>query len=164
MQGLDRLAGWLHRIEDAVLASLLASMILLAALQIVLRNLFDSGLVWIDPLLKIMVLWLGLLGALAATREDRHITVDLLSRTLPPLLYRMAYTGTRLFAAAICGLIAWHSGRFVAMEFDTGITAFDGLPLWLAESIMPLSFALIAVRFALHALRGAPPRADGDHT
>ncbi|MFA7588044.1 MAG: TRAP transporter small permease subunit [Novosphingobium sp.] len=158
MRVLNSVINWLHRIEDAVLASLLASMILFAALQIVLRNLFDGGLVWIDPLLKVMVLWLGLLGALAATREDRHITVDIISRALPRLIHRVAYTVTRLFAATVCGFIAWHSGRFVSMEFETGITAFGSLPLWLAEGIIPLSFALISARFLLHALRGAPPR------
>lgn len=158
MRVLDRAIAWLHRFEDAVLASLLASMVLLAALQIILRNLFDEGLVWIDPLLKVMVLWLGLLGALAATREDRHITVDIVSRALPGAIRRMTYIVTRLFAATVCGFIAWHSGRFVSMEFETGIIALGGLPLWLAEGIIPLTFALISVRFLSHALRGAPPR------
>ena len=161
MPGLEHLVRWLHRIEDAVLASLLATMIVLAALQIVLRNAFDSGLIWIDPLLKIMVLWLGLLGALAATREDRHITVDVLSRLLPPAVRRAVYVLTRLFAAAVCGLIGWHSGRFVAMEMESDIAAFGDVPLWLAESIIPFSFALIGVRFLIHALRGAARQPGG---
>jgi TRAP-type C4-dicarboxylate transport system permease small subunit len=163
MSVLERITRWIHRLEDTVLALLLGSMVVLAALQILLRNAFDSGIIWIDPLLKIMVLWLGLLGALAATREDRHITVDVLSRLLPPVPRRITYVLTRLFAAAICGLIAWHSGRFVVMELESDIPAFGDVPLWLAESIIPLSFALIALRFLIHALRGGagrPPEGD----
>lgn len=154
MRLLEQITRWLHRLEDAVLVLLLGSMVILAALQIILRNGFDTGLIWIDPLLKVMVLWLGLLGALAATRDDRHITIDVLSRILPPLARRIAYVVTRIFAAVVCGIIAWHSGRFVAFEMANDISAFGEFPLWLAESIIPFTFALIALRFALHALRG----------
>ena len=55
--------------EDSLMVILLSATILLAASQIVLRNLFDSGLIWADPTLRIMVLWLSLLGAIAATRR-----------------------------------------------------------------------------------------------
>ena len=69
----------LHRAEDALLVLLLSAMIVLAATQIMLRNFFDSGFVWIDPLLRVLVLWLGLIGATVATRNNRHIRIDLLS-------------------------------------------------------------------------------------
>jgi TRAP-type C4-dicarboxylate transport system permease small subunit len=52
----------LHRAEDALLVVLLSTMIVLAGTQIILRNFLDSGFVWIDPLLRVLVLWLGLLG------------------------------------------------------------------------------------------------------
>ncbi len=70
----------LHRAEDALLVLLLSTMIVLASTQILLRNLFDSGFVWIDPLLRVLVLWLGLIGATVATRNNRHIRIDLLTR------------------------------------------------------------------------------------
>ena len=65
---LQRCQGAIHRVEDFVLALLLSAMILLASAQIFLRNLFDSSLSWGDPMLRILVLWVGLLGALAASR------------------------------------------------------------------------------------------------
>ncbi|TNF86538.1 MAG: TRAP transporter small permease subunit, partial [Gammaproteobacteria bacterium] len=70
----------LHRAEDALLVILLTAMIVLACTQILLRNFFDSGIVWIDPLLRVMVLWIGLVGATVATRHNKHIRIDLLSR------------------------------------------------------------------------------------
>ena len=69
----------LHRAEDGLLALLLSVMIVLAGTQILMRNLFDSGFVWIDPLLRVGVLWLGLIGATVATRNNKHIRIDLLS-------------------------------------------------------------------------------------
>ncbi len=73
---------FLHRLEDSLLVILLTTLILLASTQIFLRNLFDTGLVWIDPLLRVMVLWLGLLGAAVAAREHKHIQIDILTRLL----------------------------------------------------------------------------------
>ena len=80
---LRRLHRGLLRLEDGLLVSLLVLMVLLATGQILLRNLFDAGLSWGDPSLRLMVLWLALLGAMAATRDDNHIRIDLLSRYLP---------------------------------------------------------------------------------
>ncbi len=156
-------AGWpatllrrLHRLEDAVLALLLTGMIVLAAGQILLRNFFAYGLSWADPLLRILVLWLALLGAMAATREGRHIHIDLLSRFLPPLAARLARRATDLFAAAACALVAWHGGRFVWFEWQDGSELFSGVPAWSAEIIIPLGFALMALRFLLQAVLGPP--------
>ncbi len=50
-------------IEDSLLVVILSSMIILAVYQIISRNLFSEGVVWIDPLLRILVLWVGQAGA-----------------------------------------------------------------------------------------------------
>ena len=53
---LTRIRRILYRAEDALLALLLTGMILLAAAQILSRNLFSFGLVWGEPLLRALVL------------------------------------------------------------------------------------------------------------
>ena len=147
---LNSLLDKLHCIEDSILALLLLGMILLATSQIFLRNLFDSGIIWADPLLRIMVLWLGLLGALAATRENKHITIDLLTRFLSELMCLVAKAFTNLFSAAIASILAYHSMRFVIMEYEAQSKAFSEVPAWTMELIMPIAFGLIALRFFIH--------------
>ena len=68
---LERGVHVLHRFEDVLLALLLTAMILLAPLQIVLRHGFDGGISWADPLLRVGVLWLGLLGSVECEGGDR---------------------------------------------------------------------------------------------
>ena len=75
----------IHRVEDALLVILLSLMILLAATQILLRNFFDLGFVWADPLLRALVLWLGLIGATVATfwrlgQPESHRGCELLDK------------------------------------------------------------------------------------
>jgi TRAP-type C4-dicarboxylate transport system permease small subunit len=146
----------LLRIEDTLLVVLLSGMILLASAQILLRNLWDSGLIWADPLLRVLVLWLTMLGAMAATRERHHIQIDLLSRFLSPRNRRVVRGLTDLFAAVVCALLAWHSGRFVWLEFQDGGILFAMLPAWVCEAVMPLGFGVMSLRFLLQVGKDQP--------
>jgi len=140
----------IHWIEDSILALILFGMIVLATSQIFLRNLFDSGIIWADPLLRVMVLWIGLLGALAATRENKHITIDLLTRFLSDSMRDVAKAFTNLFSSFIAAILAYHSLRFVIMEYDAQSKAFSNISAWILELILPIAFGFIALRFFLH--------------
>lgn len=142
---------FLHHVEDGLLVVLLMSMILLAFGQIILRNFLDTGFIWIDPLLRVMVLWIGMIGALVATRENKQISIDVLTRMLPPLLKHISRIITRLFAATVAGIIAWNSILFVLDEWSVGNKAFSNIPAWSLESIIPIGFGIIALRYLLEA-------------
>lgn len=158
---LRRLIAWLQRVEDLLLALLLTGMILLASAQILLRNLFDSGLVWADPVLRITVLWVAMFGAMVATRERNHIHIDLLSRYLPERGTRYSHLFTDLFSAVVCGLVAWHAARFVYFEWQDGVRLFASFPAWFAELVLPLGFAVMALRFLLRVASELSPRRTG---
>ena len=148
---LEHALSALHRVEDAFLAGLLLAMIVLAPTQIVLRNFFDTAISWGDPALRALVLWIGLLGALAATRGNRHITIDVLSHVLPERLQAGVRTLTNAFALGVCGLVAYHGWRFVRDEHEFQSVAFAGVPSWAIESVIPFAFAAIALRYLGHA-------------
>lgn len=142
----------LHRLEDSLLVLLLGSLILLASTQIILRNLFDTGLVWIDPLLRVMVLWLGLLGAAVAARDNKHIQIDLLTRLLSKSAFLLVEVIVAQFSAWVCLIIAWHGARWVQLDYADAITSFIGLPAWLLEVIIPVSFTIIGLRFFIQSI------------
>ena len=139
----------IHRAEDALLVGLLTTMIVLAAVQILLRNLFDSGFVWIDPALRVLVLWLGLVGATVATRNNKHIIIDLLTRYLEGRWQYLLQAVVEQISAWTCLVIAVHGFDWVRLDFIDGLVAFAGIPAWLLEVVVPLSFALIGLRYLL---------------
>jgi len=149
---LTRIIKTLHLFEDSLLVVLLISMIVLASSQIIMRNMFDSGLVWVDPLLRVMVLWLGLLGATVASRNNKHIRIDLLTHFFSNRVRQVMQIVAGLFTAIVSGLIAWHGARWVLLDFQEGITGFSGLPSWALEIIIPFAFSLISVRYLLYTL------------
>jgi TRAP-type C4-dicarboxylate transport system permease small subunit len=142
----------LHRAEDALLVILLSSMIVLAGTQIFLRNFFDSGFVWIDPLLRILVLWLGLIGATVASRHNRHIRIDLLSRYFERNSHRLIQSVVGQVSAWTCLVIAWYGLDWIKLDYADGTTSFAGLPAWVVEVIVPLAFALIGLRYFLRSI------------
>jgi len=137
----------IHFLEDSLLAVLLASMIVLATSQIFMRIFWNSGIDWVDPSLRVLVLWIGLAGAMVATREMNHINIDVISRLLPALGKRIVVTITNLFSAIICAVVSYHAGRFVYMEYEDQTTAFNSVPAWICEIIIPVGFGLMALRF-----------------
>ncbi len=147
------LAARLAAFENALLVILLSTMVVTAGGQIIMRNLFSFGLPWADSMIRVLVLWLALVGAVIATRERQHIGIDLLVRFLPPRLARWLQHLVNLFAALVCSLVAMASVLLVQMEREDGQLAFARVPVWVCELIIPIAFAAMAVHFLLHTFR-----------
>jgi len=157
MQGLGRLlkqGPWLFdKLEYLVLVFLLTIMAGLAFLQIVLRIFFATGILWGDPLLRHLLLWTALLGATMATKEGKHINIDVISRLLPDRGKAAIKAFTDLFSTFICILLLEASLKFIRDEFQFGAYAFLKVPIWIVGVIFPVTFALIALRFAISGFR-----------
>jgi TRAP-type C4-dicarboxylate transport system permease small subunit len=141
-----------HKIEDWLLILFTAFIVVFSALQIVLRNLFDSGITWISPLLGVLVFWIGMLGALVATRDRSHIKINVLSVYLSEKQKVVAQVIVNLFAGAICLVLAFYALEFLKLDLDSPAKAFANVPVWVAEVIMPATFALMGIRFLAYAI------------
>lgn len=150
-----RLARFSIAVENTLLVLLLGAMMVLATAQIVMRLAFDGSLVWADPLIELMVLWIALLASIAAARSGRHLSIDILSQLLPPRLARLPTAVAAGFAAGICGLLAWQSWRYIQLTREFGETVLFGLPAWAVYGILPLAFALMTWHFAARAITNA---------
>lgn len=136
-------------IEDGALVAVLLTMIILAVIQIIMRNLFDSSLIWADPVLRIGVLWIGLLGAMIASRHNDHIAIDLISLYISERNKQLLTAFISLFTVAICGLVCYHSYRFVFDEYTYKSIAFGTIPSWIFQIIIPIAFFVIAFRYSI---------------
>ena len=135
--------------ENALLIAMLALMVSLAAAQIMFRNFLDMSIFGADQMLRLLVLWVAFLGAVAASREGKHIHVDAIARWLPARIKSGVTALTDLFTLVVCLALTWQSLRFMQSARVSGEMAFGGLPVWVAGSILPLAFTLIALRYAL---------------
>jgi len=137
--------------ENAVLVLLLGTLVAVAGGQIVLRQL-NVAVVWADPLTRLLILWIAVFGAVAASRDAQHITIDALSRFLPPRAQRVAAAVVALFASAVCVVLACEAARFVGVEYAMNTAGLGAVPAWVLALVLPIGFALIALRYTIVAV------------
>lgn len=149
MKYLEKLNSWVENAETALLVSVLSIMVIFAFAQVVLRNIFGEGILWGDIFLRHLVLWVGFLGASLATRQEKHINIDLFTRFLSQRGKDISRLITNLFSFLICVVLTDASWRFVQDEQLMGTTVFNDIPAWYFQIIIPVGFLLMALRFLI---------------
>ena len=133
--------------EAFLLGSLLIVMITTAIIQILLRNFFASGIAWVDPLQRSIVLWIGFLGATMATKQGRHISIDALSRFFTGTSQLTVRIVTDLAATIVSIILSSAAYTFLHDEWGAGDRTYLGLYTWMIAFIIPLGFGIISYRF-----------------
>ena len=149
MDRWERTDEMIDHVEQTLLVVLLSSLIFIAFLQIVLRNLFSTGLAWGDPLVRNLVLWVGFIGAAIATKEGKQITIDVALQWRPSLAKTFIEVIAHLFSFFICGFLTLGALKFIKNEIQMGSMAFLGIPSWVPGIILPATFGLMTFRFGL---------------
>jgi tripartite ATP-independent transporter DctM subunit len=138
-------------VERALVALLLLAMVLLPAVSTVSRRLIGRELPGSAVLAQHITLWVGFLGALLATVTGHHLALS----TLGVIRAGWPRNAARFFgeavSAAACALLAWASVQLVRAEWDGfGVVAFGIRVAW-SQLVMPVGFAVMALRFAWRA-------------
>ena len=160
IEGLFLFAG---RLEVGFIAVLLLALVFLGCMQIVLRNFFHSGVLWADPLMRHLVLWLGCLGAALATTRVRHINIDVFSRLVP--VRQRGYRRSVVYsAAAVAAFFLGVSAlRLVVDERAFGDVVFGSMKTWVLQTILPIAFFVISYRSLVNLFTGRES-SPGDDT
>ncbi|MBP2297705.1 TRAP transporter small permease [Azospirillum picis] len=80
---MKRVADLLERITEWIMALMLAVMVALVFGNVVLRYVFNSGIVAAEEIARLMFVWLVFLGATVALRHQRHLGLEILQSRLP---------------------------------------------------------------------------------
>lgn len=157
--GSHRLLRLIARLEDSILVLLLATMIFLAVTEIFLRNFFQTAIPGAGSVISVLVLWVGMFGAVVATRERKQISIDVLSHYLSEKAKHIIGIIVDIFVIVVCMLLSYHAIRMMMEDYEAGAMAFLNVPTWLASSALPIALTMIALRYLLfawhniHALR-----------
>lgn len=155
MAFLHRVDKLLVKIETVFLVLFLTAMIVLSFLQVVLRNFFDTGLLWADPLVRHLIIWVGFIGAAIATSEERHISIDAITKFIPARVQSAVRLITSLFALVVSYYLADAALTFLLDEKAYGGELFLSIPTWVAITIIPAGYALMAVHFLIKIIQHA---------
>jgi TRAP-type C4-dicarboxylate transport system permease small subunit len=114
------------------------------------RYLLGSQASWSEELARLLLVWLALLGAALACREDRHLGLDVIVRLWPEAIQRLG----RLFVCFViicfaCGIMACGGWQLVSQRFASGQTlpALGVAKAWFYLAL-PVSGVLITLFMA----------------
>jgi len=138
----------LDRIEELIVIVMLALMTLLTFLQVVMRYAFNSGFTWAVELTTIFFAVMIFVGISYGVRTGAHIGVDALIKKLPPGVGRAISIVIVLLCLLYTGLVIYGSWVYVSKMKMIGIELDDlPVPIWVVRSILPMGYALLALRF-----------------
>src|SRR5262245_59335083 len=92
---------WLRQAENAAVVLSLAVMVLLPLTEATLRKLFNTGVAAAGSLVQHLCLILGMLGGAIAARDNRLLSLSVLSTFLKGRVKTAARLFTQAFGAAI---------------------------------------------------------------
>ncbi len=140
---------------DEILAGLcLSAMILIVLIQIFLRNFFQTGIGGADPLVRHLVLWVVFLGAGIAAKDNSHISINFLSKSLPPKANKAVEFIVAIFSSCVLGILVYASMSFISLDFSDGIKIpLLNIPVWTMEIIIPIGYTIVAVHIIICGIK-----------
>jgi tripartite ATP-independent transporter DctM subunit len=141
----------LTAVEDAIAALALALMFALPLAEIVLRLLLGVGIPASGPIVQHLVLWVGLLGAAIAAREQKLLAFATGALVPEGRARRLSGVVTATISSLLVTLLVWGAVELVRTEREAGGTIGAGIPVWAAQLVLPAAFALIVVRLVWQA-------------
>ena len=152
MRGITPARSWLANWDAHASALALALMMTIPLVEILMRPMLGSGIENAPVLVQHLGLVLAMFGALAAERHG-HLTSFGAGGTGGAdgthTQKTMTWQAAQWLAAAVCGLLAYASWRFVQSERDAAHTLAYALPVWCLQAAMPLGFALLGYKLGL---------------
>ena len=107
---------------------------------------------WIDVLLRQLVLVVGFLGAMLATRRRKHITIDALSKLLSDGTLHKIHVLTNLVSLVVCVLLVLAGIDLVEIGLQYPNELMSWAMEWQFQLVFPIGFGLLALHFAIRVV------------
>jgi tripartite ATP-independent transporter DctM subunit len=133
-------------------------MAMLPLAEILWRSLFKSGIPGSGPFVQHLTLWVGFLGAGIAAREGRLLALATGTFIPEGRWRRAAEVLAAAVSAAVATLLCRASIAMVVNERQFGSMIAAGVPVWVGQLVLPVSFAIIALRLVWRASARWPGR------
>ena len=143
-----RVLRWFDRLEEGLIAFLLALMTLITFGQVIARYVFNYSFVWALELVTFLFAWLIFLGMSYGVRVGSHIGVDALVKAFGARAERVLSIVATLFCIVYALIVLYGGWIYMSRMRMIGTLAQDiPIPVWVPQIVMPLGFALLAFRF-----------------
>lgn len=146
MRTLNRIGQILEKLVIYTVLILLAVLISLVFIQVVLRFVFSTGLVWAEELDRYIFVWLLFLGITMGIYKQKHIAITVIADRLGEFSKVLRLLG-HLITGVFFIILMWQGYQFMLVSIS-GMAAVLPVNLGIIYSIIPLS-SLLAIIFLI---------------
>jgi len=143
---LTAISNIINKIEDYSAYIFLLLIAIIPISEAVVRIIFQTGISSSSVYFQHMVLWLTFIGGVITSRGRKHLSLTAGVELMPDLVKKWFKTASSFLSATICIAFAWNALSLVLIGFDSSKT-IGFIPIRVATLIMPVGYAIIAVRF-----------------
>lgn len=128
-------------------------MVLLTAVIVILRYVFDAGMIWMQESVTWMHAAVFMLGASYTLLHEEHVRVDIFYRNMSPRRQAIVdLFGVILFLLPLCGYLAFVAYDFAAASWSIRESSRE--PGGLAYPMVPILKSMVVAMPVLVALQG----------
>lgn len=146
----------LQNLEDIVASIFISITTVLVIINIILRYIFNSGLVWSEEVATGCFVWSVFIGAVAVFKHRGHVGVDLIVKRLPQAMQWSIRLLTNLILVVLNGYMAYLSVLYIQTSY-TKMTPVLGVSSAYISSSVLIAFVLMtaySVKFVVEDLFG----------
>ncbi len=140
------------RLESWAVVLVALAMVALPTLGAVVRRLTGNSLAFTLNYTQHLTLWIGFLGATLATARGQHLALSTVDMLPEGRRRDLARSFGAMLSALICGVLTYASVVMILASRSSNERLEGGIPSLVFDIVIPIGFAVMAVRFA----RGAP--------
>ncbi|KQC11161.1 MAG: hypothetical protein APR62_10425 [Smithella sp. SDB] len=151
IEEFDRL---LVRMEKGTVVFMLFTLMMISFIEVIARNFFKVGFLWIDEFMRVLVLWLAFVGGALCSEYARHMRVDVFLHYAKGRWKKyMRLTGS-IFIIIICLVLFVASIKYIGYQMEATVSLIlQGVPDWVIGLIIPYFFAVTILRALLSIKR-----------
>jgi TRAP-type C4-dicarboxylate transport system permease small subunit len=130
----------LRRFEQIATILMIFLVVLLVISQVISRNIFYFTFERFDPISRLLAFDVALLGAIFATRKNKHLCMDTINNLFKG--YASIYVRVIVFSWSLVmiGLLLVLSIGLVLSSYEYGDTYLGLYSLWIVQIILPYVF------------------------
>ena len=132
---------------------LLVVLMLVVSVKVVFRYVLHEGLVGIDQISGMSLLYITFLGAAWVLKRGGHVTIDILSVRLNPETQRWLSIITSIVGAVVCLILTWYGTMEALNSWQKGIMTAKELeiPRAISTAIIPVGSFFLSIQFLRRA-------------
>ncbi|PWA08135.1 hypothetical protein DCC39_15525 [Pueribacillus theae] len=144
----------LTKIENVFVITFFLVGIAISLFAVFMRYVVGNSQSWATEFFTMFLVWAIFIGFATALRDDKHVSIDILFDKVGERTKKIFEMITLIFGIAFSIFFIWTGTDMVLVAFKQGIKTIDaGFPIWIYYLIMPISGALLFIRFVEKAYR-----------